>query len=50
MRRRYNKGYKGRVANTQYLRDHVRNFAQRSGATKAVYHRIYKPETCTITI
>lgn len=47
---RWNKGYKARVQNAEYLKAHVRNFAQRWGATKAVYHRIYKPETCTITI
>jgi hypothetical protein len=49
-KRRYNKGYKGRTNNTAYLKDHIRNFAQRFGATKRVYNRIYKPEKCKIII
>lgn len=47
---RFNKGFKGRVQNQEYLKAHVRNFAQRFGATKSVYHRIYKPETTVIVI
>lgn len=47
---RWNKGYKGRIQNTEYLKAHVRNFAQRFGATKRIYHKVYKPETCTIQI
>lgn len=47
---RWNKGYRGRVQNIEYLKAHVRNFAQRNGATKAVYNRIYKPEKCVIVI
>lgn len=50
LRRRYNKGYRGRVDNQQYLKDHVRNFAQRFGATKRVYMRVYKPEKCVTKI
>lgn len=47
---RWNKGYRGRVQNTEYLKAHVRNFAQRWGSTKAVYYKIYKPESCIIKI
>lgn len=47
---RWNKGYKGRVKNTEYLKAHVRNFAQRGGATKRVYHKVYKPELTKIVI
>ena len=49
-RYRFNKGYKGRVDNNEYLKVHVRNFAQKFGATKRVYNKVYRPETCTITI
>ena len=45
---RFNKGYRGRVANVEYLKAHVRQFAQRRGATKRIYHRIYKPEKTII--
>ena len=47
---KFNKGYKGRTDNVKYLTAHVRNFAQRGGATKRIYHRIYKPESLTIVI
>ena len=47
---RWGKGYKGRIQNEAYLRDHVRNYCQRNGATKRVYNRIYKPELMTIKI
>ena len=47
---RWNKGYRGRVNNVEYLKAHARNYAQRFGATKRVYHQIYKPETMTISI
>lgn len=47
---RFNKGRKGRIDNVAYLRAHVRSFAQKFGATKAVYHRIYKPEKCKIVL
>lgn len=49
-RKRYNKGYKGRINNNEYLKDHVRNFAQKWGATKRIYMRTYQPEKCTIII
>jgi len=48
--KRYNKGYRGRVKNTEYLKDHVRNFAQKNGVTKRIYKRIYQPEQTIIRI
>ncbi len=48
MRARWNVGYKGRTDNLEYLKLHVRNFAQPNGATKRVYKKIYEPETCII--
>ena len=47
---RWNKGYRGRVDNVAYLKAHVRNFAQKSGATRRVYNRVYSPEKMLITI
>jgi hypothetical protein len=47
---RWNKGYKGRTNNTEYLKAHVRNFAQPDGATAMVYNRIYAPEKCVIAL
>lgn len=47
---KWRKGHKGRIDNVLYLKAHVRNFAQKFGATKRVYHKIYKPETTKITI
>jgi len=46
----WNKGYKGRIDNTEYLKAHVRQFAQDFGATKRVYMKLYKPEKTTILI
>lgn len=47
---RWNKGYKQRIQNQEYLKAHVRNYAQKWGATKAVYNRIYRPDSCVIKI
>ena len=47
---RWNKGYKQRIDNNAYLKAHVRNFAQKFGATKRVYNKVYNPEKCVITI
>ena len=49
-KKRWNKGYKGRVQNVEYLKDHVRNFAQKFGATKRVYNKVYHKEKCIIYI
>jgi hypothetical protein len=46
----WNKGYKGKVENTKYLKAHVRSFAQVNGATKRVFFKIYYPEKCIINI
>jgi len=47
---RWNKGYKGRVDNKEYLKVHIRNFCQKFGATKRIYYKIYKPEETIIKI
>jgi len=47
---RWNKGINGRVNNVAYLKAHVRAYAQRFGATKRVYNKLYKPEKCIIHI
>jgi len=47
---RWNKRTKGRVHNVLYLKAHVRNFAQKFGATKRIYNKVYKPETTKIII
>lgn len=47
---RWTKGFKGRVNNPEYLKAHMRNYAQMGGATRRVYMRIYQPEKCIIRI
>ena len=47
---RFKKGYKGRIDNQEYLKAHVRNFAQKWGATKRVYYKTYHREKCKIII
>lgn len=47
---RWNKGYKQRLKNAEYLKAHVRNFAQKFGATKRIYNKVYRPEKCVIMI
>jgi len=47
---RWNKGHKGRVANAEYLKLHIRNFAQRTGPTKRAYYRTYDPSKLIIEI
>lgn len=47
---RWNKGFKGKVANAEYLKAHVRQFAQDFGSTKRVYKKIYQPEQTTILL
>lgn len=49
-RYRFNKNAKGRTDNRKYLELHVRNFAQKNGATKRIYNRIYNPSKCTIAL
>ena len=47
---RWTKGPRGRVDNAEYLKAHIRQFAQRGGATKRVYHQIYRPEEIAIIV
>lgn len=47
---RWNKGQKGRVENNEYLKAHVRQFAQPTGATKRVFHKVHRPEMTTIIL
>ena len=47
-RRRWNKGFGGRIDNVRYLRDHVRSFAQEYGSTRRVFYKVYQPEKTTI--
>jgi hypothetical protein len=49
-RKRWNKGYKGRIENVEYLKAHVRQYAQAGGPTKRIFMKLYKPERCVITI
>lgn len=48
--KRWNKGYQGRIDNNQYLKDHVRQYAQKSGSTKRVYAKMYQKEKTIIYI
>ena len=47
---RWKKGYKGRVDNVEYLKAHVRQFAQSFGATKRIFNKLYRPENCVINL
>ena len=47
---RWNKGYKGRINNQEYLKAHVRQFAQQGGATKQIFNKLYRPENCVIEL
>ena len=47
---KWKKGNKGRVENLKYLKAHLRNFCQRYGATRRIYHKIYRPKDCIIKI
>lgn len=47
---RWNKGYKGRINNAEYLKAHIRQFAQSFGATKETYMKLYEPEKTIIHI
>ena len=48
--RRWNKGYKGRIKNAEYVVDHVRQFAQRIGATKRVFMKLYEKDKTIIKL
>jgi len=47
---RWGKGYRGRIENAEYLKAHVRQYAQDFGSTKRVYMKIYQPEKVTILL
>ena len=47
---RFNKGYRSRIDNQEYLKIHARNFCQKFGATKRLYMKIYQPEKTIIHI
>lgn len=47
---RFNKGYKTRIDNQEYLKAHARNFCQKFGRTKRLYMKIYQPEKCIIKL
>ena len=47
---RWNKGYRARINNIEYLKVHVRNFAQKTGPTKRIYQKVYNPEKTTIVL
>jgi len=49
-RRKWNKGYKGRIDNVNYLKDHVRSFAQKTGPTKRVFFKLNEPKKTVIHI
>lgn len=50
IRKRWNKGYKERIDNVEYLKCHVRQFAQRFGSTKRVHAKLYDKNKLTIVI
>ena len=49
-RKKWNKGYKGRIDNKNYLKDHVRTFAQKTGPTKRVFLKLHEPEKTVIKL
>lgn len=49
-RKKYNKGYRMRIDNARYLKDHVRNYAQQGGSTKRVFAKVYEPHKLVIHI
>jgi len=49
-REKWNKGYKSRIDNNNYLKAHVREYAQPHGSTKRVFMKLHRPESCLIKI
>lgn len=47
---RWNKGNGGRVDNPEYLKTHVRQFAQPNGSTKRAFMKLYRPDETVITL
>jgi len=50
IRKRFNKAFHGRVDNIEYLKFHVRAFAQRGGSTKRVWAKMHKPNSLKIRL
>ena len=50
IRKCWNKDEKGRVKNAEYLKMHVRNYAQITGPTARVYKKLYAPEKLKIVL
>lgn len=50
VRKRWNKRTKGRIDNPEYLKAHVREYAQPNGSTKRVFMKIHNPDKCVIKI
>jgi len=46
----WGKGNKGRIENAEYLKAHVRQYAQDFGSTKRVYMKLYNPLKTTILL
>lgn len=50
LRKRWTKGNKNRVDNTEYLKAHVREYAQPTGSTRRVFMKMHHPEKCVIKL
>jgi hypothetical protein len=46
----WKKWFRGKVNNKEYLKAHVRQYAQEFGTTKRIYHKLYHPEKTIIKI
>lgn len=47
---RWNKTNTGRIDNIEYLKEHVRQLAQKFGSTKRVYNNVHNPNKLKITL
>ena len=47
---RWNKGFRGRIDNINYLKFHVAAFAQEFGRTKRIFYKMYKPSKLIIRL
>lgn len=50
LRKRWNKGAKHRIDNTEYLKAHVREYAQPNGSTRRVFMKLHHPNKCVIKL
>lgn len=50
LRKKWNKRNFGRIDNNEYLKMHVREFAQPTGSTKRVFMKLHHPERCIIKV